>query len=231
MHLVAASAPFNTNASSSPLPLIQTPSLSALPEEPSSDTSDLPTEKIPPVQERSSSHSQKSPPKDRSNAPKPQTIRMSYKDFIKQQGPPKEKPKKAPPHQPGSPPPKIDTTSITKQLQSLIVGSSSSSSYNDASQGEQEILLSYIQSLKISIDTAWEKPDDLTGDRLTAIVEFTIFRDGSLSKIHLVQTSGNKRFDDSVLLAFRKAKTSPPPQNESYTFRLTFRSIEGKLSH
>jgi len=66
----------------------------------------------------------------------------------------------------------------------------------------------YLSSLHKKIKENW-KTDNIIGER-TAIVSFRIYRDGRIENISLEKSSGNTRFDRSVLEAVIATKQVPP---------------------
>jgi len=59
----------------------------------------------------------------------------------------------------------------------------------------------YFSFLKQKLEQAHEPPVGVS-DKLSVRVEFMLAVDGSISQVHVVRSSGNKDFDQSVLDAF-----------------------------
>ena len=72
----------------------------------------------------------------------------------------------------------------------------------------------YIDDLTEHIKRGWNWHDQ--SRRLYSVIGMKIARDGTLSKIRLVESSGNSKYDDSVLRAVRKANPVPPPLAQLY---------------
>ncbi|HEY3489933.1 MAG TPA: TonB family protein [Candidatus Deferrimicrobiaceae bacterium] len=69
-------------------------------------------------------------------------------------------------------------------------------------------LLTYYDSLRFRLEQRWNPYEALSSireGRQETFVEFTILRDGSLTNLKLVKSSGSRAMDDSVLRAIRSA--------------------------
>ena len=82
----------------------------------------------------------------------------------------------------------------------------------------------YIQRMLALIESRWYKPAAPSETR--ALVRFTIYRDGRVSRIELESSSGNSSFDRAALRALYAANPLPPLppayRKPSLTVHLTF---------
>jgi colicin import membrane protein len=84
----------------------------------------------------------------------------------------------------------------------------------------------YIARLVTALRQNHEKPPGLS-DLLSTDVEFLIAADGTISRVHVVRSSGNAAFDESCIEAFaRMGSVGPKPDGKSDTWVLTFRMKE-----
>ena len=91
------------------------------------------------------------------------------------------------------------------------------------SRGEQDLLDSYFALLKQRLKEAHEKPVN-GGDNLVAIAEFHLSPAGTLSQVHIVKSSGDAEFDQSVLDAFHKVSSIRRQDDQGeLTRQVTFR--------
>ena len=76
----------------------------------------------------------------------------------------------------------------------------------------------YDQQLKKRVDAVWYRPNGSEG--LSTTVRFGLDRNGNLTELRIVKSSGNRAFDKSLLEAFRRAapfSPLPPAILESYS--------------
>ena len=102
---------------------------------------------------------------------------------------------------------KIDAEGIAKG----VLGGSTSNKTGGAggtalSRAEQDLLGTYFALLKQRLKEAHEKPVN-GGDNLAATAEFHVSPAGTLSQVHIVKSSGDAEFDQSVLDAFHKVSS------------------------
>ena len=138
---------------------------------------------------------------------KPEVV--SYDEFIKKQGKPKERPivtdKK------NITTPKISTENIR---QSLIKVSKEETS---------EVDYIYISEIKQMIDNLWEQPSGIANKHLLTEIKFQIKSNGIINDPQIIKSSGNSLFDASIMQAFSKIRKLPnPPYNRDYEFKLAF---------
>lgn len=80
----------------------------------------------------------------------------------------------------------------------------------------------FIISMRTIIQSNWDQPTDLYADKLYAVVEFTVSKNGTISNVRIVKSSGNSRFDATVRSAFnntRNVGTVPSGQSEDFSLR------------
>ncbi len=92
------------------------------------------------------------------------------------------------------------------------------------SREEGDMLDAYFSLLIQRLREAHQRPEGVS-DLLNATAEFYIARDGNISRVSIVRSSGNAQFDQSVLSAFRNAGTIGPRPDSGGTLRreVTFR--------
>ena len=71
---------------------------------------------------------------------------------------------------------------------------------------EQEQILFYSQKIINTIENAWMKPRNIP-EGLVANLRLHILSTGRISKVYLIKSSGNIRFDNSALQAVRRVET------------------------
>ena len=110
----------------------------------------------------------------------------------------------------------------TIKLKSL---SQEPSNYSDSKAGQ--ILDGYQKYLYRTINAKWVKPQSShshLGSGLYVTVEFTVLKNGSIQSVQVLESSGNRLFDQSVLSVFKTIKRfNAPPDNQSRRFKMTFR--------
>lgn len=170
----------------------------------------------PPVVEK------KPEPKPIEKKPDPPPAQISYEEFIRKQGAPREqKPRPVTPKPIKAP--KIDTSRILDNLRDIMLDTAQ---LNRMSQSEINALDAYFARLREQLKRAWAKPDGLS-DRLQCEVQFDVSSSGVLSGARVVSASGNPEFDRSVLAAFAAVrKVGPTPDGRSYPARVTFRMTD-----
>lgn len=145
--------------------------------------------------------------------PEPAQKKMSYEQFVKEQGKPKPQKKKTKAPQP------IDTQSITNELK--VVLSSSKSTAAPLSNNDLAAIQAYNRRLHTKIDAVWKKP--ATSGDLNATVQFSLSSEGNIYDVTIVKSSGNALFDASILDAFRAVgNAGPPPNKQGGTYQVRF---------
>jgi colicin import membrane protein len=130
-----------------------------------------------------------------------------------------------------SPAGKTGTTKIARidaeGIAGGVVGGSTSNKVGGAggtalSREEASVMESYFSCLKQKLEAAHEPPVGVS-DKLSVRVEFMLPADGTISQVHIVRSSGNKDFDQSVLDAFKRVRSvGPRPDGRSEAIKLEF---------
>lgn len=157
---------------------------------------------------------------------KPPPDRISYEEFIKQQG--KPVPAKSAPAPKPVRVPKIDTAGITRGVAGGSTEAKGGGGGKALTRAEADAMTVYEAQVRNRLREAHEqvKPEGL-GDLVSAEVEFFVAANGELGNVRISRASGHPDFDASVLAAFRRYLTpGPRPDRKSDTWRLTFRMKE-----
>jgi colicin import membrane protein len=84
-------------------------------------------------------------------------------------------------------------------------------------------LEAYFSLLKARIKENHEPPEGVS-DSLSAVVEFFVAADGSISNVRIKSSSGNSQFDQSVVAACNRTQSiGPRPDGRSETVQMTFK--------
>ena len=150
--------------------------------------------------------------------------RMTYEQYVKRYGQPsKARSSTAAGAARSRPAPRIDVKGIAEG----VLGGSSASKGGGGGRAltaaQRTELEGYIARLVTALRQNHEKPPGLS-ELLTADVEFLIAADGTISRMHIVRSSGNAGFDQSCIEAFRRmGSIGPKPDGRNDTWVLTFR--------
>ena len=149
--------------------------------------------------------------------------KVSYDQFVRQHGKPSTSKASSTGSSRATAVPKINAKGIAEG----VIGGSASSKGGGGGRAltaaQRTELEGYIARLVTALRQNHEKPPGLS-DLLSADVEFLIAADGSISRIHIVRTSGNAAFDQSCVEAFRRmGSIGPKPDGKNDTWVLTFR--------
>lgn len=164
----------------------------------------------------------RTPPDPAPAEPSPQPPRLiSRAEFIEQFGEPQ-------PRQPtarSNPRPTVTAPQIDVPKLVVPANPTASRPRPEALTAQQRSALGdYSTQLRARIDAAWGKPERLTGRQLAATVVFNVSSSGRISNVRLNPRSGNSDFDQSVLRAFRRARSAgPTPTGQDHVFTMTFR--------
>jgi len=161
-------------------------------------------------------------PKPVEKKPEPPPVKMSYEQFVREQGAPKvQKPREVKPKPIKVP--KINTSQIVNNLRDIMVDTTQ---LNQMSRSEISALEAYFARLKQALKRAWTKPSGLS-DRLQCVVKFDLSSSGILSGVRIITSSENSDFDQSVLAAFKAVRNhGPTPDGRSNPARVTFRMTD-----
>lgn len=156
----------------------------------------------------------------------PPPDKISYAEFIKQQG--KPVPAKAAPAPPPVRVPKIDTAGITRGVAGGSTEAKGGGGGKALTRAEADAMTVYEAQVRNRLREAHDqvKPEGV-GDLVTAEVEFFVAASGEIGNVRITRGSGHPDFDASVLAAFRRyLSPGPRPDRRSDTWRLTFRMKE-----
>ncbi len=156
--------------------------------------------------------------------PEPEPERMSLAEFRERHGAPREPEARPRPQQRRQvEAPRIDTSNIRSNLQSVMRSDSDQELVSRLSDSDQRELERYFARLRTAIERAWNQPSSATAG-MSATVRFSLSGDGRVSGARVVGSSGSDAFNRSIVEAFeRLGSFDPPPDRESYTPNLTFR--------
>lgn len=122
--------------------------------------------------------------------------------------------------------PRIDMSQLQQELQSMVV-STSSQRVDTMSTADQDAISQYISALRGRINSVWEQPSNYTGNLREVVVVFHVDSNGRITRVRLESGNANDPFARSVLNAFDRVRpVGPPPERQSYTFRLPFRMVD-----
>ena len=108
-----------------------------------------------------------------------------------------------------------------------VVGGSTSNKKGGAggkalTREQQDLLDSYFAMFKARLKDNHVPPPGVS-DRLEARIEFFMASDGSISRVRVIRSSGNKEFDQSVLEAFAHTHMPSRPDKRSDMKEMTFK--------
>lgn len=154
-------------------------------------------------------------------APEPAPQRISYEEWRQGRNLPNQQTQTAQRPRQSAPRPQIDTQ-VRERLQSAL----SEITYDRtdrASSVTDDQMAAYISALSQRLQTAFEP----SGNNFETEVEFQVLANGRFGNIRILQSSGNRAFDDAVRRTFQRTQPpGSPPGNRAYTFTLTFRSTD-----
>jgi TonB family protein len=95
--------------------------------------------------------------------------------------------------------------------------------YEARSAVEQSAMDNYLNDIRARLRTAF----DPTGRDLAAVARFQVDATGRITQVDIVQSSGNRAFDQSVRATFDRIGRFPaPPSGRAHTWTTTFRSTD-----
>ena len=110
------------------------------------------------------------------------------------------------------------TTGFSKGVAVGGIGTISASATIGA--GMKNELGKYTQYIRTLAVRNWEPPEVF--EKLETKVEFLVSKNGTISGVKIIQSSGNKAFDDSVLAIFRRITLMPPPDKAPHILTIPF---------
>jgi TolA protein len=94
--------------------------------------------------------------------------------------------------------------------------------------GEMDALADYFQRVRALIDANFTEPKGVM-QQVSALVQFTILANGTVTGVSVVKSSGNDAFDAAAANSIRELGTlDPPPGNMAYTKKIEFVGKRGK---
>ncbi len=121
-------------------------------------------------------------------------------------------------------PQRVDVPRIETDIRQSLRASVGSVEAVDTSQmtaAQRDALATYFSTLVARLQAVF----DPMGAGYSARVEFTVQADGSITNVRFLRRSGDTAFDNSVMEAFRRARSpGRPPGNPPHTRTLTFTS-------
>lgn len=146
--------------------------------------------------------------------PKPKEMKpikpMNYEQFLKE-----------------NPRPRVnvaDTHPKVKPLPDFEYRVEEIESVRQSSPTNATLLEKYQRYVYSTISTAWNKPASSTGAVLTVRVQFTVLPNGSIQSAKIINSSGNQRFDQSILNVFEAiARFDSTPSGKKEAFLMNFR--------
>lgn len=188
---------------------------------------EMPAQATPPAPPKAAPAPQ-APPKAEPKpkpAPAPKPVKkMSYEEYIRQQGKPKAR---NTPKQTAPPKPQLNAQALKQNLEKTLATATPVASTSAAPS--PDALNSFIASLRERINRNWDKPSHRPGENPTAIAEFTVTPQGTIAQIQIIRSSGDTAFDESVRKALQRTQNVQTlvPFSQSRSFKLTFKMIEG----
>ncbi len=148
--------------------------------------------------------------------PKPQK-KISYAEFLKQNPNLKNNNKKV--RRKSQAVPKIGTiranTSNISNIANISVKTGTSTAMRN-------ILNAYINEIKRKAKSNWAIPAAPQNVGLRTTVRFYVDRNGVISQLRIVNSSGISELDDSVVAAIKSISLPPPPDNDAHTVTIEF---------
>ncbi|MGE9295544.1 MAG: energy transducer TonB [Puniceicoccales bacterium] len=154
-------------------------------------------------------------PTPKPEPPKPKT--MSIDDFKKSHGLP-DQVRRDQPRQSNAPAPRIDTSNITKNLNSLSIKPSTSTAAKSS-----PLIAQYQARLVQAVELRWNKPPAGTG-REWAEVSFQVSKNGTISNVRILKSNGPDAFITSIRQAIQDTPSiGPRPDGWNGEMTITFR--------
>lgn len=160
----------------------------------------------------------KKPKVEKKPEPKPQKV--SYQDFAKKN--PKKTRKSAQTPRTQAPVKVGKISANTGNIDSIAKVGASISGKAGASAAMRNMLAAYIGEIKRKAESNWAIPVTAQNSDLSAKVEFRVSKNGEISGLRIIRSSGSAEVDNSILAALRSISLTPPPDNEPHHITITF---------
>lgn len=86
----------------------------------------------------------------------------------------------------------------------------------------KNLLGNYVAEIHAKARRNWVQPDSSAGMEFAARVEFKVSKEGVISGVRIIESSGDAEFDKSVVNALSNLSLSPPPDKEAHTVTIKF---------
>lgn len=149
--------------------------------------------------------------------PKPQK-KVSYEEFLKK-NPDK---RNAKPSKPRTTTRKVTVGKVSANFSNIDSLAKISASATTGAAMKNE-LAAYTQYINLTAKRNWVSPQDVY-EPLEAEISFKVSKNGVISDVRILKSSGNAAFDNSVVATFRAISLMPPPDRQPHTVTLTFRA-------
>lgn len=94
-----------------------------------------------------------------------------------------------------------------------------------ASAAVRNMLDAYIGEIKRKTESNWAIPVTAQNSDLSAIVAFRVSKNGEISGLRIIRSSGSAEVDNSILAALRSISLTPPPDNEPHNITIEFKIL------
>lgn len=189
---------------------------------------DLP--EVPVVIPRSNERPRPTPPPEPRPAPPPPPpppARTTIDDFRRDTPPPRPTPPRPAPTRPPVEAPRVTAPQPAWQNIERNVDPAPTPTNRPPTQAERDELQRYFDRLHAAIYAVWIASAADFEPGLVTRVRFTLSAEGVLRNPSVVTSSGNARFDQSILAALRQVRPiGPVPTREEMTITLPFRMVE-----
>lgn len=160
----------------------------------------------------------KKPKVEKKPEPKPQKI--SWADYNRKNP---KKPRKSAQTPRTQAPVKVGKISAkTGNIDNIAKVGASISGKAGTSAAMKNMLAAYIGEIKRKAESNWAIPVTAQNSDLSAKVEFRVSKNGEISGLRIIRSSGNAEVDNSILAALRSISLTPPPDNEPHHITITF---------
>lgn len=147
----------------------------------------------------------------------PPKQKVSYADFLKK-NPQRAKPQRQAQPRQSKPVNVGKVTASTSNISNIanITGGATVSAVM------KNLLGNYVAEIHAKAKRNWVQPDSSIGMQFAARVEFRVSKQGVISGVRIIESSGDAEFDRSVVSALGNLSLSPPPDKEAHTVTIKF---------
>ena len=176
-----------------------------------------PPEELKPAEDIKPPEKTETKPEQNVSVPKPPK-KVNFKDWVKGRKLPTNNPNRKSTKQN-----KINISKITSSHVAIDSISSISQSTASSSQAMQDALSEYTRVIYMTAKRNWKIPT-INTDSLSAKISFKVSKTGIISNVRILESSGDKDFDNSIIQVFKSITIPPPPDNSAHTINITFRA-------